>query len=148
MSATTSPRQSPRLPPARYGLPAVLAAAMLAIAGLSGAHAVLFPEGIALAFGVWVMRRPQWCESRSRLALAPVLCGAGGLAAADLARNRLTAELLALAVAGVVLFLLPARIGPALSAAVLPAVFQVHSWVYPVSVLAIALVVAVGSPAV
>ncbi|HEY4459315.1 MAG TPA: hypothetical protein VGN81_33695 [Pseudonocardiaceae bacterium] len=148
MSATTSPRQSRRWPLARYGLPVLLAAAMLAIAGLSGARALLFPEGIALAFGVWVMRRPEWCESRSRLVLAPVLCGVSGLAAADLAPNRLTAELLALGAAGVVLFLLPAWIGPALSAAVLPAVFQVHSWVYPVSVLAIALVVAVGSPAV
>ncbi|HEY2695657.1 MAG TPA: hypothetical protein VGJ45_09330 [Pseudonocardiaceae bacterium] len=128
----------------RYALPVIVAAATLASAELSGQRAVLFPEGIALVFGAWVMRRADWSESRLRLVLALVLCATCGLAAANLAPNRLLAELCALAAAGVVLFLLPARVGPALSAAVLPTVFQIHSWLYPLSVLVIAMVVAAG----
>ncbi|HEY3748060.1 MAG TPA: hypothetical protein VGL80_02580 [Pseudonocardiaceae bacterium] len=122
----------------------IVTAAMLASAELSGLRAVLFPEGIALVFGAWVMRRADWCESRLRLLFASVLCGTCGLVATNLTPNRLVAELCALGAAGVVLFLLPARVGPALSAAVLPAVFQIHSWFYPLSVLVIAVVVAAG----
>jgi hypothetical protein len=117
---------------------------MLGCVQLTGQRELLFPEGVALAFGVWVLRRPDWCESAIRLVLAPVLCALGGTVATILIPQRVLAELAALTFAGVILFALPSRIGPALSAAVLPAVFGVHSWSYPLAVLAIAAVVLAG----
>jgi hypothetical protein len=145
LNLDSAPAQIPRpLWQAQWVLPLGLAAAMLGCVQLTGQRALLFPEGVALAFGVWVLRRPEWCESTIRLVLAPVLCALGGTLAAILIPQRILAELAALTFACVILFALPARIGPALSAAVLPTVFGVHSWNYPLAVLAIAVVVLAG----
>lgn len=111
---------------------------MLCFAQFTGEHAVIFPEGVALALGVWTLGRPEWCESRFGVVGAPTLCAVVGTLAANLLPPGLPAQLAALVGALVVLLGLPSRLGPALSAAVLPTVFDVRSWVYPVAVLVIA----------
>jgi hypothetical protein len=128
----------------RY-LPVVLAAVvMVGCAQATGQRAIMFPEGVALAFGVWVVGRADWCASRPRLVLAPLLCASCGVLMTHLLTDRLPAELAALSCAVLILLAMPSQVGPALSAAVLPAVFDVRSWIYPLAVLAVTLVVAAG----
>jgi hypothetical protein len=119
---------------------------MAGVAEFSG-RAVLFPEGVALAWGAWTMHRPDWHALGPRLGLAPVLCAACGLAAAVLLPSRLPAELAALTAAAVVIAVLRAPVGPALSAAVLPAVAGVRSGWYLLSVCIVAAAVLAGSRA-
>ncbi|RNI24695.1 hypothetical protein [Flexivirga caeni] len=128
----------------RAWLPVAFAAAMVAAAQLSGQRAVVFPEGAALAFGAWVMWHPQWIVPRWRLVATPTCCAVAGVGMARLLPARLAAEVAALACATVVLLVLRSQIAPALSAATLPTVFGIRSWVYPVAVLAIATVMVVG----
>jgi hypothetical protein len=117
---------------------------MTGVAQLTGLRSLLFPEGVALAWGAWAMGRGDWCRLGPRLVLAPVLCAACGLAAAILLPFRLAAELAALSAAFVVLAALRAWVGPALSAAVLPAVAGIHSWAYVLSVATITAVIGGG----
>jgi hypothetical protein len=119
---------------------------MAGVAEFSG-RAVLFPEGVALAWGAWTMRRPDWHALGPRLGLAPVVCAACGLAAAILLPSRLPAELAALTAAAVVIAALRAPVGPALSAAVLPAVAGIRSGWYLLSVCIVAAAVLAGSRA-
>ncbi len=131
--------------PARWwtaALPLVVVVPMLALASALGTHEIIFPEGAALAMGIWVLGMAGWSASRWRVAVLPpafALCGVLLL--------RPDWSLTATAILAVTLGLLAmqalgTRLAPALSAAVLPIVFDVHAWSYPLAVLAISLVVA------
>jgi hypothetical protein len=128
-----------------YLLPVCLGAAMVACAQLTGERAVLFPGGVALCFGVWVVGRPDWCHSRLRLAVAPVLCAVCGVLLTQFVATKLIAELAGLSCAAVILMALPSRVAPSLSAAVLPTVFDVRSWIYPVAVSGVMAVIVLGT---
>jgi hypothetical protein len=130
--------------PARWAGPVAVAAVMLCGAQLAGQHAVVFPAGVGLAFGVWTVRRPEWCGSAARLVAAPTLGAACGVLAIDTLPSALLAELAALTAAALVLLILPARIGPVLSTAALPAAVDVRSWLYPLTVLAVSALVVGG----
>jgi hypothetical protein len=125
----------------RWALPLIIVAPMLVLARVLGTSDIIFPEGAALAMGIWVLGLPGWTASRWRVLVLPPLCAAGGvvLVGADLPR-------VIAAIVGVtsVLLLLAAcdsRLAPALSAAVLPIVFGIDDWRYPAAVLVICAVI-------
>ncbi len=129
-----------------WALPFVIVIPMLALSSVLGVHAIVFPEGAALVMGVWVLALPGWSASRLEVATLPPLCA---LAGTLLARGDLPATLaviLAAAVAIIVLQGAGSRVAPALSAAVLPVVFDVRELSYPLAVLSISLVIAAAMP--
>ncbi|MFD0565044.1 hypothetical protein ACFQ2M_25895 [Kitasatospora saccharophila] len=130
----------------RWLAPVLPAAAMLALAVGLNQRAILFPEAIALAFGVWVMHRPAWIASPTRMVAGPVLCAVDGILVAQLFHalhwSKWAAAAVALLIALAVLQLLAAPIGPAVSAAVLPVVFSLRTWDYPLAVLCICAAIA------
>jgi hypothetical protein len=128
-----------------YGLVVGLGVAMVGVAELLHTRTLVFPEGVALGAGVWVLRRRDWMASPARLVLAVVPCSGLGVLAVRFVGPDLGAQLAALAGAALLLYVLSAPIGPALSAAVLPTVFDVSSWRYPVTVLVVAVVVVGGA---
>lgn len=128
-----------------FALPVALGTAIAGVAEGTGDRSVLFPEGAALAWGAWAMRRPDWHRLGPRLAITPALGAACGVAVTIVLSSRLAAELVALTAAVVLIAALRAPIGPALSAAVLPAVAGIRSWWYVLSVCVVAAVIAAGA---
>jgi hypothetical protein len=118
---------------------------MVGVAEVAGDRSLLFPEGAALAWGAWAMGRQDWRRLGPRLAITPALCAVCGVAATILLPTRLTAELIALTAAVAIIAALRAQVGPALSAAVLPAVAGIGSWWYVLSVCVVAAVVLGGT---
>lgn len=121
---------------------------MAGIASVTGDHALLFPQGIAMAWGVWAAARPDWCRMGIPFALVPTICAIGGVWFTEAGVSRLVAEWAALTTAIAVMAVSRTAIGPALAAGVLPAVAGVHSWTYPLAVLVTTAVVLAGRPMV
>lgn len=135
LEATVPARVSARM------LPLIVVGAMLAGAQLSGQRDVIFPEGAALAFGIAVLRNPEWSASRWRIVALPTACAVIGHLLTRLPTPTWTAEICGVTLALVLLAALRSRVAPALSAAVLPVVFDVRSWLYPTAVLATCVVI-------
>ncbi len=130
----------------RWVLVLAVVAPMLALAAALGTDAIIFPEGAAVAMGVWVLGIPGWSVSRWRVALLPPLCALIGVLLVRSGWPFWAAALAGAAVALLVLQACDSRLAPALSAAVLPIVFGVDAWTYPVAVLVICAAVAAAMP--
>jgi hypothetical protein len=113
----------------------IVVAVMLLGAGLSGHRDAIFPEGAALAFGIVVLGKPEWGASRWRIVALPSLCAVIGHFLAQMTWAPWAGEICAVSAALLVLRALRSRVAPALSAAVLPVVFGVRSWMYPAAVV-------------
>lgn len=145
-SAAVRSRPPARAAAAAWALPLLVVVPMLALASALGTHAIIFPEGAALAMGVWSLALPGWAESRWRVAVLPALCALLGVGTVALDLPGHAAPILAAVLAVLVLQLADSRLAPALSAAVLPAVFGVGNLSYPLAVLAICAVIAAAMP--
>ncbi|WP_343575062.1 hypothetical protein [Mycobacterium sp.] len=132
----------------RWLMPFVMVAAMVGLGFGLGEREFVFPEGAALAFGVIVVGKHDWMRSRWRLLLLPPACAIAGSALADLPVPKVLAELLALGFAVTAAQTVGGRLGPVVSAAVLPVVFSFTTWLYPAAVagICLALVLTVSLP--
>jgi len=127
-----------------WALPLAVVVPMLALASALDKHAIIFPEGAALVMGIWVLGLPGWSASRWRVAALPPLFALAGVLLLRLDLPPTATAILAVALALLALQAFDTRLAPAMSAAVLPIVFDVRAWSYPLAVLAISLVVAAG----
>lgn len=127
----------------RWLLPLVVVAPMVGLGYGLGDRAFVFPEGAALAFGVLVVDKPDWVCSRWRLLVLPTACAVAGSALVNLPMPTPAAEVLALVFAVALMQTVKGRLGPVVSAAVLPVVFGITTWIYPVSVAGIGLALVV-----
>lgn len=132
----------------RWLLPFVVVVPMVGFGYGLGDRAFVFPEGAALAFGVMVVRKHDWVCSRWRLLVLPTVCAVAGTVLAYLPVPKVAAELLAVGFALAALQTVGGRLGPAVSAAVLPVVFSITTWIYAAAVagICLALVVMVSLP--
>jgi hypothetical protein len=127
-------------------LPVIVVLPMAVASTVTGQRDFIFPEGAALALGIGVLRLPDWTASRWRIAALPPVCAVIGHLLAAVDGPPWVLEIIGLTAALLLLQGLGSRIAPAISAAVLPVVFGVHSWAYPVVVLATCLVVIAALP--
>jgi len=127
-----------------WAWPLAVVVPMLALASALGMDAIIFPEGAALVMGIWVVGVPGWSSSRWRVAVLPPAFAVAGVLLLRLELSQSAAAVIAVTAGLIALQALDTRLAPALSAAVLPIVFDVRAWSYPLAVLAICLVVAAG----
>jgi hypothetical protein len=120
----------------------IIVAPMLVLASVLGTHAIIFPEGAALAMGIWVLGLQGWTASRWRVIALPPLFAAAGVLVLQAQLPRTVAEIGGVTIGLLVLAAFDSRLAPALSAAVLPIVFSIDEWSYPAAVLVICLVLA------
>ena len=106
----------------------------------------IFPEGAAIARGVWVLGSPGWIVSRRHILALPPLCALLGVVIARSDLPIWSAELLGVTVALGLLQARDSRLAPSLSAAALPIVFGVEEWSYPLAVTVICAIVVAGMP--
>jgi len=125
-------------------LPLALVVPMLALSSALGTDEIIFPEGAALVMGIWVVGLSGWASCRWRAAALPPLFACAGVLLLRLDLPQIAALLIAVTVGLGALQAFDTRLAPALSAAVLPIVFDVRDWSYPLAVLAISVVVAAG----
>lgn len=130
----------------RWTLPLLVVVPMLALASALDVHAIIFPEGAALAMGVWVLGHPGWTVSRPRILVLPPLCAAMGVVLAGSDLPVWSAALAGVALALALLKATDSRLAPAMSAAVLPIVFDVEAWSYPLAVTVICAAIVAGMP--
>jgi HPP family len=126
----------------RWALPLIVVVPMLGLARVLGTHAIIFPEGAALGMGIWVLGLPGWVASRWHVVALPPLCAAAGVVLAGTDLSRTAAEIAAVTFGLVVLQVFDSRLAPALSAGVLPIVFGIDEWSYPLAVLAVCVTIA------
>lgn len=125
----------------RWALPLLIVVPMLALAGALDTRAIIFPEGAALAMGIWVLGLPGWTASRWRVLALPPLYAAAGVVLVKAELPTAVAEIAAVTFGLLALQAFDSRLAPALSAGVLPIVFEIDEWSYPVAVLAICVAV-------
>jgi hypothetical protein len=110
-------------------------AAITAVAGLPHGSYVFFPELAALSYEVFKNPHGRWGSHPWYLAFSPPIAGVIGIAVCQ----RLPfGPLATVAIVGLAIaFLLVSRspIGPSISAGLLPLVFGVQSWLYPLGIL-------------
>lgn len=131
----------------RWLLPLAVVVPMLAAGSALRLPQVVFPEGAALAAGLWTLNNPLWACSRTRLLVLPPACATCGVALAAVPLPRGLLEIAALLLGLTVLQAARSRLAPCLSAVMFPVVFGIRGWVFPVAVAVICAVLALGLPA-
>jgi HPP family len=106
-----------------------------AVAVLSGAYYVMFPELAALSHESFTRPHGRWASAPLMLVITPALTGLIGIAFTRMLPYGYFSVLLTVGGAILVIELLKSPIAPAISAGLLPLVIGVTSWWYPVGVL-------------
>ena len=120
-------------------------AALSGIASLTGLPYLLFPELAALAYDVLGNPKGRWAQAPLLLVVTPTVVAILGTEVTRCLPYGLPAILLVAASGILVLRALRSPIFPALSAGILPLVFGVTSWRYPLAVLVAAGLLAIVS---
>jgi len=123
----------------------LLLAAMAAVAEILSQREILFPETGALCIGLWMMPKAVWNVRSWQVPLYLTAAAVVGLLV-NLGVPACFELRFALAFVLILLFLSLVRCNmyPAVSAAMLPVLMGTSSWIYPLSVLAISVLLAVG----
>lgn len=105
---------------------------------------IIFPEISALAMGSFVFREKNWIYNPLHIWLAPTLAAGIGVGINFLTIQPVWKEILCLIV--IVLFIkwLKVRVGPVISAGLLPVVLGVTSWLFVLSVCLLTFVIMLG----
>ncbi|MCD2188011.1 hypothetical protein [Actinomycetospora soli] len=127
----------------RYAAPGLLAAVMLLAATLLDDRAVLFPEAVALGYGLWTLRRGAWAAPVGLVGV-PTAGAVLGVVAAALPGPWWWRAAAALGAMVLVLHLARSPLIPAVSAAVLPVVFDLRGFGYVLAVAVWCAVLAVS----
>lgn len=125
----------------------LLSAGMMAAASITGEREIIFPEILAIAAGAWFSKSQPWRVSRLQLV---VLMSAGAVFGVCIVTflpvPKLVQIIAAFAFAALLLFFTRTTLVPLLSAAMLPVLLGTDSWVYPVSVLLLCVIITVLQP--
>lgn len=118
---------------------------MVAAAGLSGENEILFPEMAALTIGMWIVDKRVWRVSRPRLVVLMTVGAVAGVCIVRYSPFPLLADI-ALAFAFPALCLMASRttLIPQISACMLPVLLGTESWIYPLAVFVMSLIIVVG----
>lgn len=115
---------------------------MVGIAELSGEKEIIFPEIVALTIGAWVAEKQPWKINKRKLFFLMSLSSAVGVIVVKYIHMPLIAKvLMCFAFTGVALTLTKTTLLPIISACILPVYMNISSWVYPISVCIMSLMI-------
>ena len=116
---------------------------MVAVAEHFKVNEIIFPEIAALTFGAWVMEERPWRGPAWKIWFSPTLGALTGVVLLRLAPHALLPMVgLAFLFILIELKLFRSAMSPSFSAAILPILTGITSWVYPVSVCVMAAIIA------
>ncbi|WP_150540859.1 hypothetical protein [Clostridium perfringens] len=126
----------------RYFISLVLILAMVSIAEITGEREIIFPEVAALVVGSWVLEKQPWKVSKVGLVVLMTLCSIVGVFIVRYVNLGLTMEvLIGLVFTGLILKLSKTTLVPIISACILPIVLRTETWVYPISVFILTILI-------
>ena len=129
----------------RYLLALGMILLMVATAGLLGETEVIFPEMAALTIGMWIIDKRVWKVKRWQMVtLMTVGAITGGCLGLYSPFPLLVNLCLAFLFAAVCLLISRATLIPLISACMLPVLLKTESWMYPVAVFVMSMIVVSG----
>ncbi len=129
----------------RYFYTLLMILLMVGVAEVLVEREIIFPEMAALTIGMWIVDKRVWQVSRGRMVVLMGLGAVMGVCVARYSPFPLIVNLaMAFAFAALCLSLFRVTLVPLISACMLPVLLGTESWVYPVAVLVMSVIVAVG----
>lgn len=126
----------------RYIFGILMALVMVLIAEISGEREIIFPEICALTIGAWVAEQQPWMTNKRRIfSLMSAAALFGVLIVRYVPIPLLFQVCLCFAFTGFILTLCKTNFVPIISACILPVYLRTDSWVYPISVATMALII-------
>ena len=118
--------------------------AMMALAEFTGETEIIFPEMAALTIGLWISNKHIWQVTDVQLVSLMTLAAIVGVLIVRYSPLPLVINItVAFVVAGVILISQRSTLYPLVSALILPVLLHTTSWVYPLSVLAMTVILVV-----
>ena len=129
----------------RYILGILLAFIMFFIAELSGESEIIFPEICALTIGAWVSEQQPWQTNKRRIFLLMSAAALFGILVVRYAHIPLIFQVcLCFGFTGFILTLSKTNFVPIISACILPVYLRTESFIYPISVSIMALIIIIA----
>ena len=129
----------------RYFYALLMILLMIGVAELLMEREIIFPEMAALTIGMWIVDKRVWQVSRVSMVALMILGAVAGVCIVCYSPFPLLVNLaFAFIFAAICLTLFRATLVPQISACMLPVLLGTESWVYPVAVLVMSVIVVVG----
>ena len=126
----------------RYIFAGLMAFLMIAIAEISGEKEIIFPEICALTIGAWISEQQPWmCNKRKMFFLVSIAALFGMLVTKYIDIPLIFQVALCFGFTGVILTIARTTLIPIISACILPVYLGTKSWIYPISVTIMALII-------
>lgn len=106
---------------------------------------IIFPEMAALAIGMWVINKRVWHCNKWKMLLAMSICSVTGVLIVRYSPFPLLVNIgLAFSFAAIYLTISRTTLIPQFSAIILPVLLKTSSWIYPVAVIVMSLIIILG----
>ncbi len=126
----------------RYLFGILMALVMVSVAELSGEKEIIFPEICALTIGAWAAEQQPWMTNKRRIFILMSLAALFGVLVVRYLSVPLIFQVcLCFAFTGFILTLFRTNFVPIISACILPVYLGTKSWIYPIAVSFMALVI-------
>ena len=128
----------------RYACSLVMILLMIGVAEILQEKEIIFPEMAALTIGMWIVDKRVWRIKTGQMLLLMTLSACTGVLLVLYSPFPLVVNIaIAFLFAGISLLFTRASLFPMISACVLPVLLKTESWVYPVSVFVMTLIILV-----
>ena len=129
----------------RYAVAALAILLMVGVAEWIGEKEIIFPELTALTIGAWIIDKRVWKVKRWQLV---ALMSSGAIVGVCIVRYSLLPfpvnMALAFAFAGLSLLCIRATLIPLISACMLPILLHTETWIYPLAVFSLSIILTLG----
>lgn len=126
----------------RYIFGILMAFIMVFVAEISNETEIIFPEICALTIGAWISEQQPWMTNKRRIFILMSLAGLFGVLVVKFCTIPLIFQVcLCFAFTGFILTLFKTNFVPIISACILPVYLRTESWIYPISVSTMALII-------
>jgi hypothetical protein len=122
-----------------------MALLMVFVAEFSNESEIIFPEICALVIGAWVSEQQPWATNKRRIFILMTLASLFGVLVVRFVTLPLIVQVcMCFCFTGFILTLFKTNFVPIISACILPVYLRTESWIYPISVSFMALIIIVA----
>ena len=126
----------------RYIFGIIMAFVMVFVAEVSHESEIIFPGICALTIGAWVSEQQPWMTNKRRIFILMSLASLFGVLVVKFCNTALIIQVcLCFAFTGFILTLFRTNFVPIISACILPVYLKTNSWIYPISVSFMSLII-------
>lgn len=123
----------------------IMSIAMVLVSELLGEKEILFPEIVALLTGAWAAKKQPWEVTRWQMVLLMAISSVVGVVLVRYVPFPLYGEvLIGYLFVGLCLSIFKSGLAPMISACILPVLMGTESWIYPISVTVMTLMIVGG----